>query len=87
MLSNTCWNGGVHPSLRYSSKSPFARTLTHLSQDPAVTDAETSSGSGLLFSVSFGCVCVVERGSEFVFTCVFVFVSQQRAALLEDLVT
>lgn len=43
MLSNTCWNRGVHPSLRYSSKSPFLLTLTHLSQDPTLRDGEACS--------------------------------------------
>lgn len=41
LLSNTCWNRGVHPLLRYSSKSPFSLTLTHLSQDPTPSDGET----------------------------------------------
>ena len=81
ILSNTCWNGGVHPSLRCSSKSPFAHTLTHLSRDPTVSDGETSSGSICEFWLS-SCV-----GLGSTCTCVFVFVSQQWAALLEDLIT
>lgn len=57
-----------------------------------MSDREARSGSVffLIFiqgpSVIAVFVCRPWKQLEFVFTCVFVFVSQQRAALLEDLV-
>lgn len=71
ILSNTCWNGGVHPSLRCSSKSPFAYTVTHLSRDPTLSDGETSSGSICEFWLS---LCV-GLGSTCIYLCVRICVS------------
>lgn len=53
MLSNTCRNGGVHPSYAGTQNPLFAHALTHLSQEPTVCDGETSSGSDFSFGYVF----------------------------------
>lgn len=83
MLSNTCWNGGVHPALHC-----FAKKNPHFLFCCANSDSCFHRGANNLWLR----VCLISalgmlygKLREY-FTCVFVFVSEQRAALLEDLV-